>query len=49
MDQLTAAEHAANIAAVEARLPVPMRNPDGVTRLVSPHHVQARLDDGWTR
>ncbi len=44
-----AALHAAEIRAAEATLPVPMRRPDGQTRLVAPANVQARLDAGWTR
>lgn len=46
-NRLTPAEHAADIAAAEANLPVPMRRPDGQTRVVSPAHVQARLEADW--
>lgn len=45
----TAAEQARLVQAAHAALPVPMRRPDGETRLVAPANVQDRLDAGWTR
>lgn len=45
----TPEEYAALVAEVEARLPVPLRDPDGATRIVHHTHVQARLAAGWTR
>lgn len=48
LDRMTPAEHARLIAAVEAQLPRPMRNPDGVVRIVSADRCQQRLDAGWT-
>lgn len=46
---MTPIEHAAVIAEAEAKLPVPLRDLDGVTRIVYPDHVPARLAAGWTR
>jgi hypothetical protein len=44
-----AEEHAAPGAAVEATLPVPMRDPDGRTLIVPADRVEARLAAGYTR
>ena len=45
----TPKEYAALVAEVEAKLPVPLRDQDGVTRIVHHTHVEARLAAGWTR
>jgi hypothetical protein len=48
-DYRTPAEYAALIAAVEATLPVPMRDPKGRTVIVGADRVAERLAAGYTR
>ncbi|MEV8510809.1 hypothetical protein [Dactylosporangium sp. NPDC051484] len=47
-DEMTPAEHAAVLAAIEADLPVRMVRPDGRVVPVIGRHVQERLDAGYT-
>lgn len=54
LDQRTPAEaaalHAAEVAAAEAALPVPLRHPlTNKTRLFAPRRVAALLAAGWVR
>jgi hypothetical protein len=49
LDERTPAEYAALIAAVEASLPVPMRDPKGRTVIVGADRVAERLAAGYTQ